>query len=106
MPAKSQKQANLMRAAEHGADFPMARKVRGSMSAGDLHDFASTKSAGLPEKVGQRTAPATTPRTPPGASAAARVSTKAMAPGTRGGGAGLPHPHRNLGGFLHPKRGK
>lgn len=42
MPAKSQKQANLMRAALHGADFPKARQVRESMSRESLKDFART----------------------------------------------------------------
>lgn len=39
MPAKSQKQANLMRAAAHGADFPKAREIRASMSPGQIKDF-------------------------------------------------------------------
>jgi hypothetical protein len=43
MPAKSQKQANLMRAAAHGAQFPMAQKVRESMPLSSLADFASTE---------------------------------------------------------------
>ncbi len=50
MPAKSKKQRRLMAAAEHGADFPMAKKVRGSMSKSQMHDFAATKEKGLPEK--------------------------------------------------------
>jgi hypothetical protein len=29
-----------MQAAEHGASFPMAKKVRGSMTMGQMHDFA------------------------------------------------------------------
>lgn len=40
MPAKSKAQQRLMAAAEHGANFPMARKVRASMSLSQLHDFA------------------------------------------------------------------
>lgn len=40
MPAKSKAQQRLMAAAEHGADFPMARKVRQSMTHDQLHDFA------------------------------------------------------------------
>ena len=40
MPAKSEKQRRLMAAAEHGADFPMARKVRASMTHEQMHDFA------------------------------------------------------------------
>lgn len=39
-----------MGAAEHDADFPMAKKVRKSMSKKSMHDFAATKEKGLPEK--------------------------------------------------------
>lgn len=51
MPAKSKAQANLMRAAEHGANFPMAKKVRASMSDASLKHFTHTKSANLPTHV-------------------------------------------------------
>ena len=56
-PAKSKAQANLMRAAEHGASFPKAKQVRASMTAAQLHEFAATKSKNLPrhvKKVGNR----------------------------------------------------
>lgn len=39
MPAKSQKQANLFRAAAHGAAFPAAQKIRGSMTTGQMRDL-------------------------------------------------------------------
>lgn len=48
MPAKSKAQRRLMAAAEHGANFPMARKLRGSMSHQQLHDFAATSERDLP----------------------------------------------------------
>lgn len=51
MPAPSKASQHLFQAAEHGADFPMARKVRESMSSSDLHDFASGPMAGKPEHV-------------------------------------------------------
>ncbi len=51
MPAVSKAQANLMRAAEHGASFSMAQKVRGSMTLRQLEEFAKTKSKGLPRRV-------------------------------------------------------
>ena len=54
MPAVSKAQRHLMAAAEHGATFPMARKVRGSMSLSQLHDFASVKEKGLPRHVKKR----------------------------------------------------
>jgi hypothetical protein len=40
MPAKSRKQANLARAARHGATFPKAVKLRETMSLKQLKDFA------------------------------------------------------------------
>ncbi len=52
MPAKSKAQQRLMAAAEHGADFPMARKVRSTMTRGALSDFASGSMAGKPAHVG------------------------------------------------------
>jgi hypothetical protein len=50
MPAKSIAQRHLMAAAEHGANFPAAKKLRGSMTHGQLHDFAATSEKNLPEK--------------------------------------------------------
>ena len=54
MPAKSKAQANLMRAAEHGATFPMAREVRASMTPSQMHEFATTKSVSLPGHAASR----------------------------------------------------
>ncbi len=44
MPSKSRAQANLMRAAAHGATFAKAREVRASMTPEQLRDFATMKS--------------------------------------------------------------
>jgi hypothetical protein len=52
MPAKSKAQQRLMGAAEHGATFPMARKLRSTMTKGALSDFASGSMAGKPAHVG------------------------------------------------------
>ena len=73
MPAVSKAQQRLTGAAEHGAQFPMAQKVRGSMTLGQLHDFAVGSMKGKPQHV------------------------KAKSKG---------HPHKNLGRFLHPKKGR
>ncbi len=54
MPAKSKAQQRLMGAAEHGAQFPMAKKVRGSMSMSQLHDFAVGSMKGKPAHVGRQ----------------------------------------------------
>ncbi len=51
MPAKSRAQQRLMQAAEHGANFPMARKIRASMSHDQMHDFAVGSEAGKPQHV-------------------------------------------------------
>jgi len=51
MPAVSKAQANLMRAAEHGADFPKAKKLRASMTLKQLADYAHTPTNGLPRHV-------------------------------------------------------
>ncbi len=48
MPAKSKAQQRLMAAAEHGANFPMAKKLRSSMTHKQLHDFASGSMKGKP----------------------------------------------------------
>jgi hypothetical protein len=40
-----------MAAAEHGAQFPLARKVRASMTHQQLHDFASGSMKGKPAHV-------------------------------------------------------
>lgn len=82
MPAKSKAQQRLMAAAEHGATFPMAQKVRSSMTLGQLHDFAVGSMKGKPVHV------------PP-----------APSKPTLSRASGL-HPHRNLGAYLHPKKGR
>lgn len=51
MPSVSKSQQRLMGAAEHGAKFPMAEKVRESMNHKQMHDFASGKEKGKPEHV-------------------------------------------------------
>jgi hypothetical protein len=39
----------LFQAAEHGADFPAAKKLRALMTHEQLHDFAAGSMAGKPE---------------------------------------------------------
>jgi hypothetical protein len=51
MPAKSQAQARLFAAAEHGATFPLAQSIRSEMTKAQLHDFAATPRKGLPAHV-------------------------------------------------------
>jgi len=51
VPSKSRAQQRLFQAAEHGADFPMARKIRQSMTHQQMHDFASGSEKGKPQHV-------------------------------------------------------
>lgn len=58
MPAKSKAEQHLMAAAEHGATFPLAQKVRQSMTHQQLHDFASGPEKGKSTHVKAAPAPA------------------------------------------------
>ena len=51
MPSVSQAQQRLMQAAEHGANFPMAKKIRKSMPHQQMHDFAVEAMKGKPKHV-------------------------------------------------------
>lgn len=51
MPSKSRSQQRLFQAAEHGAQFPMAQKLRASMTHQQLHDFAVGSEKGKPQHV-------------------------------------------------------
>lgn len=44
MPSVSSKQQRLMRAAEHGANFPKAKQIRASMTPAEIREFAESKS--------------------------------------------------------------
>lgn len=68
MPSVSRAQQRLMQAAEHGAKFPMARKLRQSMTHSQLHDFSVGSQKNKPQHVASQ------------------------------------HPHKNLGGYLHPRK--
>lgn len=47
-----------MQAAEHGATFPMAKKVAASMTKQQLHDFAAGSERGKPQHVKKTLHPA------------------------------------------------
>lgn len=53
MPAKSKAFQRLAGAAEHGATFPKAEKLRESMTHQQLHEFASGSEKGKPEHAHQ-----------------------------------------------------
>ena len=52
MPAKSEKQARLFRAAAHGADFAKAREIQQSMSLAEMRKFGHVGKA--KKKGGER----------------------------------------------------
>lgn len=81
VPAKSKAQQRLMAAAEHGATFPMAKKVRASMTLNQLHDFAVGSMKNKPAHVKSKTA------------------------GLRAAHASHPNASR-LGRYLHPKKAR
>lgn len=51
MPARSKAQQRLMGAAEHGASFPLADKIRSSMTHDQMHAFAVGPMKGKPAHV-------------------------------------------------------
>jgi hypothetical protein len=51
VPAKSKAQQRLFQAAEHNAQFPMAQKLRQSMSHEKLREFAVGSEKGKPQHV-------------------------------------------------------
>lgn len=53
MPSTSRSQQRLFQAAEHGAQFPLAQKLRQTMTHQQLHDFAVGRETGKPEHVSQ-----------------------------------------------------
>ena len=54
MPAKSASQRRLMAAAEQGASFPKAKKLRATMSRQQLRDFATKPTGNRYAKMGGR----------------------------------------------------
>lgn len=49
MPSPSKAEQHLMQAAEHGANFPMAKKLRESMTHQQMHEFAVGSEKHKPE---------------------------------------------------------
>lgn len=58
MPARSKAQQHLIAAAEHGAKFPMAQKIRQSMTMPQMHDFAVGSEKNKPQHVSKPMHPA------------------------------------------------
>jgi len=103
MPAVSVAQQHLMQAAEHGAKFPMAKKLRKSMSKGKLHEFAVGSEKGKPQHVLKGDAPDVAhenAKTMQNAGHSEYDSVRAAI------GMSKKHPnrHKNLGNFLHKKK--
>jgi hypothetical protein len=83
MPSKSKAQQRLMAAAEHGASFPAAKKLRQSMTHKQLHDFAVGPLRKKPEHV---------------------ADARSLLAKSRGASGSAMHPHKNLGAYLHKKK--
>lgn len=105
-----------MQAAEHGADFPMAQKLRETMTHDQLHDFSVGSEAGKPEHVGPTLLKGDRPdiissnvqsfkNTGQSEFDATRAALRASA-FSSGKPEGHPNRHKNLGKFLHPKKSK
>jgi hypothetical protein len=97
-----------MQAAEHGADFPMAKKVRSSMSHNQMHDFAVGSEAGKPEHApmlkGDHPSIIHSNKTTlmNGGMSEADATKHAVKASRKG----HPNRHKNLGKWLHPKGSK
>lgn len=102
MPSQSIAQANLMRAAEHGADFPMAKKVQSSMSHDQMHDFSVTPDAGLPTHVFKGDSKDIVGLNKKSFKAKGQSEEQATKSAIKASN----HPHSNLGQFLHPAKSK
>lgn len=131
MPAKSIAQQHLMQAAEHGADFPMAEKVRETMTHDQLHDFSIGSMLGKPAHVPPQQPIQEAVQLPMHPSAAPLLKgdtasivgsntntlrqggqseydavRQAIQASTVGKPKGHANRHKNLGKWLHPKKGQ
>lgn len=91
-----------MAAAEHGASFPAAKKIRGSMTHQQMHDFASGPMTDKPEhasplKGNRRDIVHENTKSFKASGQNEHEATKASIKAAR-------HPHSNLGKFLHPAK--
>jgi len=105
MPAKSIAQQHLMQAAEHGADFPMAKKVQSSMSHDQMHDFAVGSEADKPVHVLKGNRPDIMGINRKAFKAAGMSEADAMTSAIKTSKKGHPDRAKNLKNFLHPKKG-
>src|SRR5690348_1529185 len=99
-----------MAAAEHGADFPAAEKIRQSMSHQQMHDFAVGSMADKPEHVSKPTLKGDNPsvvdqnvRDLRSGGMNERQATVAAIAKSQADKPKQPR-HKNLGAFLHPRK--
>jgi len=93
-----------MQAAEHGADFPMAKKVRGSMSHDQMHDFAVGSEADKPEHVVKGQTPDVVHANTQTYKNKGQSEREATVNAIKASKKGHPNRHKNLGKFLHKKK--
>lgn len=84
-----------MQAAEHGANFPMAKKVRSSMSHDQMHDFSVGPEADKPEHVLKGNTPGIVHENRKTFQRQGLNELDATKKAIR---------HKNLGKFLHPRK--
>lgn len=98
-----------MQAAEHGATFPMAKKLRKTMTHTQLHDFSVGSEAGKPEHVGKPPMLSGSSHSIIGSNTSAlRQSGKNEFDATREAikvsVKSHPNRHKNLKNFIHPRK--
>lgn len=104
MPSVSKAQQRLMAAAEHGADFPMAQKLRESMSHDQLHDFAVGSMANKPEHIIKGNSSDVMHSNMTQFKNQGMSEADATKASIRKARRSSPHSHKNLGKFLHPRK--
>jgi membrane peptidoglycan carboxypeptidase len=113
MPSVSKSQQRLMQAAEHGADFPMAKQVQSSMTHDQMHDFAVGPMGDKPQHVGAAPIKGTRPdvmasntQTFKNQGMNEMDATIASIKASKGATLKAGHPNRfkNLGKHLHPRK--
>lgn len=104
MPSKSIAQQHLMQAAEHGADFAMAKKVRKSMSHKQMHEFAVGPEEGKPQHVLKGDNPGVVHENKNTFQRQGLSEADATKKALRTQSKGHPNRHKNLGKFLHGKK--
>jgi len=104
MPSTSVAQQHLMQAAEHGATFPIAKKLRKTMTHTQLHDFSVGSEKGKPMHVLKGDRPDVVASNTTQLKATGMSELDAIKEAILTSKKGHPNRHKNLGKFLHSKK--